>query len=73
MTLADLQSYVQVARWLTRREARLLRRARQRAQARGEKLDDLPRRLRETIQSLLRALYVRHVQKSLLDRWTGRQ
>ncbi|GBC84557.1 putative HTH-type transcriptional regulator [bacterium HR11] len=72
VTLADLRPYVQAARRLARWETRLLRRAQQHAQAMGEKPDDLPRRLRETLQSLLRALYLRHVQKGLLDRWTGR-
>jgi len=72
VALEDLRSYVQVARRLARREARLLRRARRHARATGEKSDDLLRRLRETLQSLLRALYLRHVQKGLLDRWTGR-
>jgi hypothetical protein len=67
-TLADLRPYVQAARHLARWEVRLRRRARDL----GEGTDDGPRRLRETLQSLVRALYLRYVQKSVLDRWTGR-
>ncbi len=71
-SLEDLGPCVQAARRLARLEGRLLRRARRYARGPAEASDDLPRRLRETVQSLLRALYLRYVQKGLLDRWTGR-
>jgi len=67
-TLADLRPYVQAARRLARWEVRLRRRARDL----GEGAGDLPRRLRESLQSLLWALYLRYVQKSFMDRWTER-